>query len=84
MIIRNVAAAIRGKEELIAPMEEGINGLELGNAMLLSGLTGETVNLPMDPVRYAAILAQLVASSKRPPKKVVKAAEEDYSASYKI
>ena len=84
VIIRNVAAAIRGKEELIAPMEEGINGLELGNAMLLSGLTGETVNLPMDPVRYAAILAQLVASSKRPPKKVVKAAEEDYSASYKI
>ena len=83
-IIRNVAAAIRGEEKLIAPMEEGINGLELGNAMLLSGLTGETVNLPMDPVRYAAILSQLVATSKRPPKKVVQTADEDYSASYKI
>ncbi len=83
-IIRNVAAAIRGKETLIAPMAEGINGLELGNAMLMSGVTGETVSMPMDSAKYAEMLAKLVATSKRPPKKAVKAADEDYSASYKI
>ncbi len=83
-IIRNVAAAIRGKEKLIAPVEEGINGLELGNAMLMSGLSGEAVKLPLDSGKYADMLAKLVATSKRPPKKAVKAVDEDYSASYKI
>ena len=83
-IIKNVANTILGKEKLIAPMEEGINGLELGNAMLMSGLTGKTVQLPMDSAAYAEMLGELVKNSKRAAKKVVAAKDEDFSASYRI
>ena len=63
-IIRNVASAILDGTELIAPMEEGINGLELGNAMLYSGLTGNEVTLPLDAGRYAVLLKKLIAGSR--------------------
>ena len=52
-IVENVANAILHGTPLLAPMEEGINGLELGNAMLLSGWKEETVNLPIDSAEYA-------------------------------
>ncbi|MBE6399881.1 MAG: Gfo/Idh/MocA family oxidoreductase [Lentisphaerae bacterium] len=84
-IINNVAETIRGRAKLIAPMEEGINGLELGNAMLMSGLTGETVKLPLDSAKYAEMLNKLIAESqKRPAKKITKTVDEDFSASYRV
>ena len=68
LVIENVANAILKGEKLIAPVEEGIKGLELGNAMLMSGLTGEPIDLPLDSAAYAAMLADLVKNSKRPRK----------------
>ncbi len=70
-IVENVAEAILHGTPLLAPMEEGINALELGNAMLLSGWKEETVNLPIDSAEYAARLEKLIATS-RYQKKAVK------------
>lgn len=50
-------------DTLVAPATEGINGLELGNAMLMSGLTEKPVNLPTDRDAYDALLKDLVANS---------------------
>ena len=51
-ITRNFINAIRLGEPLIAPGEEGIKGLELGNAMLLAGLDQTWIDLPMDREAY--------------------------------
>ncbi len=63
-IIENVANAVLHGTPLIAPMEEGIRALELGNAMLLSGLKNEPVTLPLDSAEYAARLAKLAETSR--------------------
>lgn len=67
-ITRNfVETALAGgrQEDLIAPATEGILGLELGNAMLFSGLSGSVpVDLPMDRAAYAAKLEELKAQSR--------------------
>lgn len=44
---------------LIAPGPEGIRSLEMGNAMLMSALTGKPVNLPVDGDAYDAFIAQM-------------------------
>ncbi len=81
-VIENVVNVILHGGELIAPMEEGIRGLELGNAMLLSGLKHETVELPLDSAEYAACLDTLIATS-RYHKKVVAANDSgDFTKSF--
>ena len=70
-IISNVAEAILHGTPLIAPMEEGIRGLELGNAILLSGLKNKTVKLPLDAGEYAAELEKLISTSRYQKKAVV-------------
>ena len=52
-IINNFTAAILGSEPLFVDGTEGINGVELMNAIELSGWNdGETVSLPIDEERY--------------------------------
>ena len=63
-IIENVAAAVLGEAKLIAPLAEGIRGLEIGNAMLYSGLNDVTVKLPLDAAAYSKMLAKLVSTSR--------------------
>lgn len=46
-------------DTLIAPGTEGVKGLELGNAMLLSGVTHESVSLPIDGAKYDQLLLDL-------------------------
>ena len=82
VVVENVANAILNGEKLIAPLEEGIRGLELGNAMLLSGLKKKQVTLPIDCAEYAEMLADLCKTS-RYGKKEVKASENtDMSSTY--
>jgi len=45
--------------ELIAPGPEGVRGLELGNAMLLAGVRGQPVTLPLDGDAYDALIVEL-------------------------
>ena len=69
----NVAQAIRNGTPLIAPMAEGIRGLELGNAMLLSGWRDSDITLPMDGEDFENRLNQLIATSRYQKKSAEKA-----------
>ncbi len=63
-ITQNWVNAILHGEELIAPGEEGIKGLMISNAMLLSTWTDGWVDLPIDEELYYDILQQKIADSK--------------------
>ena len=63
LIVQNFVDAILDGTPLIAPAEEGIRGLELGNAMLMSGVTKKPVNLPTDREAYDQMLQGLIANS---------------------
>ena len=82
LIIENVASAIRTGAELSAPLEQGINGLELGNAMLMSGLLHQDIELPLDAAKYAEMLAGLVKNSTRRSKTVRQADNSNFNSSF--
>jgi len=63
-ILKNFVSAVLDGTPLIAPAEEGIRSVELGNSMLYSALTDQTVELPLDGDAYEAKLKQLVTESK--------------------
>lgn len=65
-IWQNFVNAILHGEELIAPGREGIHGLELGNAMLASGIQGGPVALPMDRDGFEELMQQLIDKSASP------------------
>lgn len=62
-ILRNMARHLLHGEPLIAPGVEGLNTVEIINATILSGRTGEEVIIPVDRARYDAFLAELRATS---------------------
>ena len=63
-IINNFIAAIRGEEPLFVDGTEGINGVEMMNAIELSGWNnGEMITLPVDEERYLKELQAHVANS---------------------
>jgi len=64
-IIKNFAAAIQGEAELLSPAEDGIHSVELGNAMLLSGLKQQTIDLPLDAAEFERELQALIAASEK-------------------
>lgn len=61
-IMCNFVNAIRDGAALIAPGLEGGNQVELGNAMIYSGVTGKPVDLPMSGAAYARLLKKLIAN----------------------
>ncbi|MBO4512631.1 MAG: Gfo/Idh/MocA family oxidoreductase [Victivallales bacterium] len=65
-----VDAILDGKE-LLTPGEEGINGVELANAMQLSLMTKTRVELPMDAAAYNKYLKNLAKKSTFVKKEVV-------------
>lgn len=64
-ILRNFARHLLCGEALIAPGVEGIKTVEMINAMILSGRTGQPVDVPVDRARYDAFLAELCKTSAR-------------------
>jgi predicted dehydrogenase len=58
-ITQNFVNNILKKEPLIAPGEDGSKGLEVGNAMLRSGVTRKPVELPLDGDAYEQLLKDL-------------------------
>jgi predicted dehydrogenase len=81
-ILKNFAAAIQGRESLIAPAEEGIRSVELANAMLLSSFKAREISLPIDSGEYAAELKERISNSTHTKEAVEVAAEEDFSKSF--
>ena len=51
--------------------------MELGNAMLYSGLKDVTVNMPLDSQAYAEMLAKLVENSRWQKKTVENTTQSD-------
>ncbi len=72
-ITQNFINAILHGEELIAGGEEGIHGLELGNAMLMSGLTHQPVSIPTDREAFEKLLEDLISKSTFQKKRVKQA-----------
>lgn len=62
-ILENFSDAIHTGAPLTAPGEEGINGLSLSNAMLLSTWTDNWVDFPLDDIAYAQALQKRIDSS---------------------
>ncbi len=80
-ILKNFTEAILDKAPLIAPAREGIHGVELANAMLMSSFLDKTVDVPLKGAAYEKLLKQKIAGSKF--KKVVKTVKnDDFSKSF--
>ena len=62
-ITKNWCDAIRNGNDLLAPGVEGIHGLEIANAMLLSAWTDDWVDLPISDDLYHAELQKRIDSS---------------------
>ena len=63
-IIQNLVDAILHGTPLIAPGEEGIKGLMISNAMLLSTWTDNWVDLPIDEEFFEQHLQEKIKNSK--------------------
>ena len=63
-ICNNIANAILGLEEVYAPAEDGICGVQLANAMLLSTWLDKTVEIPFDDELFYEELKKRIAISK--------------------
>jgi predicted dehydrogenase len=82
ILMQNFINAIRTKEPLIAPGEQGIHSVELANAILYSSLTEQAVPLPLDSAVYETKLNALIAGSTL-KKRVVEVSTADFATSFK-
>lgn len=73
---RFVQAIVQNDQSLlVAHASEGIHGLELGNAMLMSGLLGEPISIPTPRAKFEKMIKDMAAKSKfrkNAPKKKAK------------
>lgn len=82
-ILQNFADAITKGAKLIAPAQEGIKSVELGNAMMYSGMNDVTVKMPLSAPLYEKHLKKLIAGSKVVKKKTKgKTASSDFANSF--
>ncbi len=63
-ITRDFVKAIREGGELIAPGTEGLKGLEISNAMLLSAWTDSWVDIPVDEDTFYELLQEKIKTSR--------------------
>ena len=63
-ICNNIANAILGLEEVYAPAKDGIYGVQLANAMLLSTWLDKEIELPFDDEFFYEELKKRIATSK--------------------
>lgn len=80
-ILKNFTEAVLDGKALLAPGIEGINGLNISNAIHMSSWTGETVSLPVDPDKFYALLQDKIANSTV-VKKEAKATKVDMDSSF--
>ena len=67
-ILNNVADTILGLEDLYAPVEDGICGVELANAMHMSTWENDIVSLPINPNKFEKKLMAKVKAAKKAKK----------------
>jgi len=83
-ILRNFAEAILEGKPLIAPAAEGINSIELANAMLLSAFEERAVQLPLDGATYERVLHRKIATSKAKSAPMAGLSAADFSQSFHV
>lgn len=81
-ILKNFTNAILNGEELLAPAAEGINSVELANAMIYSGFEKKPVEMPLDGAIYEAMLKEKIATSTYEKPEVVKGSVADLAGTY--
>lgn len=81
-LLQNFVNAIRSGEPLIAPGTEGVQSVELANAMVYSSLRGETLDLPMSGIAWEQKLNELIASSTV-QKRVMPVEATDFASSFR-
>ena len=59
-ILQNFTNFLLGKEELLVPGDQGINSVELINAMILSGLNKKEIELPLNEKEYENKLKKMI------------------------
>jgi predicted dehydrogenase len=80
-ITQDFVNAILDGTPLLVRGEEGMNAVELANAMIFSSLTGKPVEMPLDAPAYEAKLKELIAGSGR-NKKVREISAPDVKSSF--
>ena len=80
-VLSNFVDAVQGKAALLTEAREGLNSVELANAMVYSAWTDSPVKLPLDSAAYESALLQKIATS--PPRtRIVREAKVDLEQSY--
>jgi predicted dehydrogenase len=83
-ILKNFRDAILRGTELLSPAEEGIHSVEMANAMLLSGLHGRPVDLPLDGDAFEAELKGLIARSTQRKSATDSGKAQDLSGTFNV
>jgi len=81
-IMQNFVDAILDRAPLIAPAKEGLNSVELANAILFSSLKGKVVELPLNGRAFERRLKKLIAESTFSKKSVARKRDVDMSGSF--
>ncbi len=82
-ILNNFANTLLGLEELYAPASDGIKGVQLADAMLMSAWTNEAVDIPFDGKKYYELLQEHIKNSTVSKDENASAVSSDFSSSYK-
>ncbi len=82
IILQNFVNAVLDGEPLIAPGTDGIQSVELANAIVYSALLGRAIDLPLDGKAWAARLDELIACSTR-QKEVTPSDSSDFTSSFR-
>ena len=61
-ILQNFTNFLLGKEDLHVPGDQGINSVELINAMILSGLNKKEIELPLNEEEYENKLKKMIGN----------------------
>jgi predicted dehydrogenase len=61
---QNVALAIAGQQRLLITASEAAKAVELGNAILLSSVSGRAVDLPMERAAYEALMLEKLGGGR--------------------
>ncbi len=81
-LMENFVAAIRDGVPLVAPGAEGMNSVELANAIVYSSLLGRELELPLDGLAWERRLNELIAGSVV-EKQVSTGGTDDFAASFR-
>ena len=81
-ILNNFANAVLGIEELYAAASDGIKGVTLANAMLLSTWKNETIDLPFDGKEFYDLLQDRIKNSTVVKEEVKSSGSADLSNTY--